>query len=626
MASIHTTDIIGMKRYPANYTKDLIVVLDALTYTSSKNVKVELPVIYGSASVKMSSPSDYDAYINVDATNISYIVNGMKEVIKNLMNLKGAYIADIKCGNIPELQVIPDDLDEDNYKDYLKPMLEKLDSLYMQKIIDRNEYSDSLKFFKDDLNNFDISILKHAVRFNVARWTPEDILKGYIIRRGYKLTLEEGCQQNALTKIDVISFSVNRYPEISMVYLFKIKHKTANISFIGNDREVLLQNTIPPLIYEDKFFKVCKRIFALERYREKPNLRVLEILMKLFNSDLGRLYQIVVDLNTCEYMFDNYNNLDMNRISYMLDQIRFRTSNFVNKKYDKVEYKLLDLLGKFQDDPIKHRKDLEHFKDQLFEMMNIQTKEFLEQNRLLPIPAEYLPYKTENKDLAKRVAKNSSKLLMGKGEMTKYRNQQLLEDGDLIGAGGIPKKKKLYETIKKQLFAKYPKHSAYRSMMLVKEYKKAGGTYTNDKSKKMNTKKWLGQKWSSLNDYHHDNKIVKCGASNTKEKYNEYPVCRPLSIINKLSHPQMEKLIDEKNILKEEPLKTSKVLNSDEYNIKNTESGSGIKNKYKKMNLKDLITEHKKLIGVLKKGTRKEQIKEALDQYHELQGYMKAMK
>lgn len=623
MASIHTTDIIGMKKYPANYTKDLIVVLEALSYTPSKNVKVDMPVIYGSASVKMSSPSDYDSYINVDASNISYLVNGMKEVIKNLMDLKGAYIADIKCGNIDELQVIPDDLDEDNYMDKLSDMLIKLKKLYTTKKIDKTEYNDAFKFFKDDLNNFDIAILKHAVRFNVARWTPEEILKGYIIRRGYKLTLEKGFQQNALTKIDVISFSVNRYPEISMVYLFKLKGKTANISFIGNDREVLLQNTIPPLIYEDKFFKVCKRIFALERYREKPNLRVLEILMKLFNSDLGRLYQIVVDLNTTDYMFDNYSKLDMDKIKYMLDQIRFRTSNFVNKKYDKVEYKLLDLLGKFQDDPLKHRKELDSFKDQLFEMMNTQTKEFLDINRLLPIPAEYLPYKTENKEKEKRNAKNTSKLI-GKGEMTKYINQELLEDNDMLGAGGIPSNTKLYETIKKEVFEKYPKHSAYRSMLLVKEYKKAGGTYTNDKSKKMNTKKWLGQNWTSLNDYHHNNKIVKCGSSNTEEKFNEYPVCRPLSIIKKLSHPQMKKLIDEKNILKNKTLKTSKILNTNEYNIKDTVSGSGIN--YKKMNLKDLITEHKKLIGVLEKGTPKQRIAEALEQYHELQGYLKDMK
>tara|TARA_R110000868_G_scaffold389863_1_gene659233 strand:+ start:4198 stop:5661 length:1464 start_codon:yes stop_codon:yes gene_type:complete len=486
MASIHTTDIIGMKKYPDNYTRDLIVVLEALSFTPSKNVKVEEPVIYGSASVKMSSPSDYDSYIRIDATNISYIVNGMKEVIKKLMNLRGAYIADIKCGNIAELQVVPDDLTEDNYKDNLDFMNEKLNELYETKAIDKEEYTYSKSLLKPELNDFDISILKHEIRFNVARWTPEDILKGVISRRGYNLTLEEGCQQNALTKIDVISFSVNRYPEISMVYLFEIKHKTANISFIGNDREVLLQNTIPPLIYEDKFFKVCKRIFALERYREKPNLRVLEILMKLFNSDLGRLYQIVVDLNTAEYMFDNYNNLDMNRISYMLDQIRFRTSNFVNKKYDKVEYKLLALLGKFQDDPIKHLKELISFKDQLYDMMNTQTKEFLDINRLLPIPAEYLPYKIEPKEKEKRVAKNTSKFVRGSGEMTKYRKQDLLEDGDMIGAGGIEK--------------------------------------------------------------------------------------------------------------------------------------------FKKMNLKDLISEHKKLIGVLKKGTPRERIEEALKQYHELQGYLKSSK
>jgi len=484
MASIHTTDIIGIKKYPANYTRDLIVVLEALSFTPSKNVKVEEPVIYGSASVKMSSPSDYDSYIRIDATNISYIIKEMKEVIKRLMNLRGAYIADIKCGNIPELQVVPDDLNEDNYNDNLEFMKDRLNELYETKAIDKEEYTYSKNLLKPDLNDFDISILKHEIRFNVARWTPEDILKGYINRRGFSLTLEEGCQQNALTKIDVISFSVNRYPEISMVYLFELNHKTANISFIGNDREVLLQNTIPPLIYEDKFFKVCKRIFALERYRDKPNLRVLEILMKLFNSDLGRLYQIVVDLNTCEYMFDNYNNLDMNRISYMLDQIRFRTSNFVNKKYDKVEYKLLALLGKFQDEPKKHLKELISFKDQLYEMMNTQTKEFLDINRLLPIPAEYLPYKIEPKEKEKRVGKASSKFVRGNGEMTKYRKQDLLEDGDMIGAG-----------------------------------------------------------------------------------------------IN-----------------------------------------------YKKMNLKDLIAEHKKLIGVLKKGTSKQRIKEALEQYHELQGYLKDMK
>ena len=35
-----------------------------------------------------------------------------------------------------------------------------------------------------------------------------------------------------------------------------------------------------------------------------------------------------------------------------------------------------------------------------------------------------------------------------------------------------PKDKKLYEQVKKEIYAKYPQHSAYRSGLLVKEYKK----------------------------------------------------------------------------------------------------------------------------------------------------------
>lgn len=623
--SIHTNDIVGVKHYPENYTDDLIDILDILSYKPSKNIKVESPIIYGSASIKLSSPSDYDCYQKINTKNIVSIVKEFKDVIKRLEAYKGLYIADIKAGSIDALRIIPQHVNEDNWDDELSSMLDKARELFRLKKIDKKELDLCIKFLKPKLRNFDIAIVNKEIRFNIARWNTEEIKKGFLIRRGLKLTLEEAVQQKELTKIDVIAFNVNRYPEISMVYLYEMGGHVLNTGYNEEDRELLLQLTIPPLIYDDNYFKVAKRVFAIERYRERPNLRVLEILMRMFNSDLGRLYQIISDLNTTLYMFDNYTNLDMNRIEYMLNQIRFRTSNFVNKKYEKHETEYLKLLGEFEHDPLKQRHKLEIYKNKMFELMNTQTKEYLETNRLLPIPAEYLPYKTENEKKEKRINKSAS-VLIGKGEMTKYKHQELLEDDntDLIGAGAIPSNTKLYETIKKQVFEKYPKHSAYRSMLLVKEYKKAGGTYNNDKSKKMNTKKWLGQKWSSLNDYHHNNEIVKCGSSNTQEKFDEYPVCRPLSIIKKLSHPQMKKLIDEKNILKEKPLKASKVLNSNKYNIKNTESGSGVN--YKKMNLKDLITEHKKLIGVLKEGTPKERIKEALEQYHELQGYLKDMK
>jgi len=620
--SINSSDIIGVKHYPENYTNDLISVLDALSYKPNKNISVESPIIYGSASIKMSSPSDYDCYQKIKTKNIVSIVKEFKEIIKRLEAYKGVYIADIKAGSIDSLKIVPNDIEEDDWDKQLPAMQDKVRELYRLHKLDKKEVDLCFKYLKPNLRNFDIAIVRKEIRFNIGRWTPEEIKRGYIIRRGYKLTLEEAVQQKELTKVDVISFSVNRYTEISMVYLYEMGGHVLNTGYNEEDRELLLQQTIPPLIYEDNYFKVSKRVFAIERYRTRPNLRVLELLMRLFNSDIGRLYQIVSDCNTALYMFDNYNYIDMDKIKYMFNQFRFRTSNFINKKYEKRETEYLKLLGEFENDPKKKRNKLELYRDEMFELMNSQTKEYLETNRLLPIPAEYLPYRTEPEKIEKRNTIPSK--LLGSGEMSKYKNQYLLEDNenDIVGSGGIPKNKKLYESIKKRLFSKYPKHSAYRSMMLVKEYKKAGGIYSNSKSNKMNTKKWLGQKWTSVNDYYHNNEIVNCGSSDTEHKYNEYPLCRPQSIVKKLSKPQMKKLIDEKNILKKKPLKSSKILNSEEYNIKDTTTGSGIKKNIIKMNLKDLITEHEKLIGVLKKGTPKERIAEALKQYHELKGYL----
>ena len=40
-----------------------------------------------------------------------------------------------------------------------------------------------------------------------------------------------------------------------------------------------------------------------------------------------------------------------------------------------------------------------------------------------------------------------------------------------------PKNKKLYEEVKNEIYRRYPQHSAYRSGLLVKEYKARGGEY-----------------------------------------------------------------------------------------------------------------------------------------------------
>lgn len=131
-----------------------------------------------------------------------------------------------------------------------------------------------------------------------------------------------------------------------------------------------------------------------------------------------------------------------------------------------------------------------------------------------------------------------------------------------------PKNMKLYEKIKADVYSRYPKHSIFRSSQVVREYKKAGGTYQEEDIKpKMNIKKWFGQEWLSANDFLR-NKEIPCGSANTQDDYNEYPLCRPKKILEKIPKPELKKMIAEKNKLKSEHLITKRVLKTDKYNVK----------------------------------------------------------
>ena len=44
-----------------------------------------------------------------------------------------------------------------------------------------------------------------------------------------------------------------------------------------------------------------------------------------------------------------------------------------------------------------------------------------------------------------------------------------------------PTNKQLYEKVKAEIYKKHPQHSAYRSGLLVKEYKLRGGKYSGKK-------------------------------------------------------------------------------------------------------------------------------------------------
>jgi hypothetical protein len=203
-----------------------------------------------------------------------------------------------------------------------------------------------------------------------------------------------------------------------------------------------------------------------------------------------------------------------------------------------------------------------------------------------------MPYKIEKIDDGYKVCKKDNTKCFSKEPLTlKDAEKQMKAIGmnSHIKGMGKPKDKELYDKIKDEYYKKYPKHSLFRSALIVKEYLKKGGKYENDdknEENKMSIKKWFKQNWLSANDYLR-NKIVPCGSANTEEDYNEYPLCRPEKILEKMKKDELKEIIDKKNDLKEKHLITEKILNTDKYNIKSSITGTG-KNKILKNQLEEI--------------------------------------
>jgi len=107
--------------------------------------------------------------------------------------------------------------------------------------------------------------------------------------------------------------------------------------------------------------------------------------------------------------------------------------------------------------------------------------------------------------------------------------------------------KKLYKKAKAKADKVYKRHSAYKSMFLVQEYKRLGGKFKNKKPSG-GVNRWNRERWVQIVEYLKNGKEIDCGSQNKKNK-----VCRPLYRIDKstpITLPELLKLHSKKDLLK----------------------------------------------------------------------------
>jgi hypothetical protein len=144
-------------------------------------------------------------------------------------------------------------------------------------------------------------------------------------------------------KIDIIYFNNNRFIEATCNYIFYGKEQTEKESL-----EEINKNIID-LKKEKDYYKILKRMYLI--YRIKGDDNKLVLLTNIFNSELGRIYKNLNNIDAIDIIKKYYENdaLTKKRIEVNLADINFYSNyekqyNNLKKELNKKAKKIYDTL------------------------------------------------------------------------------------------------------------------------------------------------------------------------------------------------------------------------------------------------------------------------------------------
>ena len=323
-------DLIREKRFPGNYTEEVLNVLKRLSITNLKHVK-----IMGSTSIRSQQyAGDIDTEDTAKIDSYAQAAEALKEVIKRIDS--SIFITDFKIGEVTMWDVLHGSTREGEFD--LVKSLQKLSALKNVGIISEAEFKGAERLLRAVKDPLTLVEAKKGIRFHILRWKPSEVLAGVKKVRGLTISLEDAIASGGLIKLDVIK-DIDKFTEITMIYTLKLNGKQ-----VTKVSENLIKSLEDDIVYFDKRnpFKALKRAFSLAKATK--NTSEIEFLVPLLNSDLGRLYNIVSNLDTILLLLEQP-DVPIVSVHENLDEIKARMGNIYSlKEFLDVETNILGAL------------------------------------------------------------------------------------------------------------------------------------------------------------------------------------------------------------------------------------------------------------------------------------------
>jgi hypothetical protein len=349
------------KQYPKDYNKTVIEAIKTITINNYDFL------LFGSAVFKsLIYAGDIDINQHLPITKISTY---MKDVIKKIIK-KGYIIGDIKAGI------------KYQYSDLLKALGEikngvvvGYNSVLFKKLVENH----NLQIDKIP-DNYYLSINKwidlHEIIHNIItlRWTPRDILNGYVINDNIKYYLDDvikHCYNHGLNKIDMYFVLDNRIIEMTNVY--EPEQKIFNIPDALKSIKINMIKYLTPKFLN--YPKALKRAYTVARI--EGNATLLNKIKNFLTSDINYIASLNVDINVILDILDsdNYLNDIKNTVVKHLNNLIIRMSKLNMTYY----INLLKIALKYIDNEDVFIEMLTIIKNEILTVVNNMTLKYMKE-------------------------------------------------------------------------------------------------------------------------------------------------------------------------------------------------------------------------------------------------------
>ena len=173
-------------------------------------------------------------------------------------------------------------------------------------------------------------------------WSVDDVIKGFVIHDNKKYMMTDIFDEYSVIKLDVSAYIDGVFVPFSNVFEFKKGNKGINQEKTTIDDVDSLSKDIKKFYDNKNYMKVLKRLFIISLTTK--NKKLGEKLISIFQSDVGKIYQVKSYLESLKDVLEKYHDKDtLQKAQDEMQSLKDTLSKQTSVKFHESVYKLFDV-------------------------------------------------------------------------------------------------------------------------------------------------------------------------------------------------------------------------------------------------------------------------------------------